>query len=75
MLSVCTVLKLGNTSHILVAVQIFAVLKESDTRQNTNYVSLSTSLKSGNPGDCTLLKQSNFDHNMVSTKSNEEGQH
>jgi hypothetical protein len=31
MLSVCTVLKLGKTGHILVVVQIFAVLKENNT--------------------------------------------
>jgi len=31
MLSVCTVLKLCNTGHIIVVVQIFAVLKENST--------------------------------------------
>jgi len=32
MLSVCTALKLGKTGHSLVAVHIFAVLKENNTR-------------------------------------------
>lgn len=68
-------LKLSNTGHILVVVQIFAVLKENNTRQNTNYVGLGTALKSGSPGGCTLLKEGNSDHNMVFTKSNEEGEH
>jgi hypothetical protein len=75
MLSVCTVLKLGNTDHIVIIVQIFAVLKENNTRQNTNYIGLVTAFNSGKPNGCTMLKQSNSDHNMVFTKSKEEGQH
>jgi hypothetical protein len=66
---------LGNSGYILVVLQIFAGLKENNNRQNTNYVGLGTALNSGSPGGCTLLKQSNSDHSMVFTKSNEEGQH